>query len=117
MYNVITRSSSKEYIFYGTESAEVLPRCGPTRSGYGLRRFTHKWQTEPDRDRLSPWEGELTAPTDESRGLLYYSQMKTGETVWEWPDRFVIPLGILQVKQFLLMPLTSFLPIGGLSLG
>ncbi|KAF9564759.1 hypothetical protein CPC08DRAFT_228969 [Agrocybe pediades] len=42
-------------------------------------------------------EGEWWELTDESRGgLPYYYQTKTGETVWERPEGFVIPLGILQ---------------------
>ena len=36
--------------------------------------------------------------TDESSGLPYYYQTKTGETVWERPSAFVIPLGILQAR-------------------
>jgi len=49
--------------------------------------------------RLPPSiEGEWWELTDESRGgLPYYYQTKTGETVWERPDGFVIPLGIIQV--------------------
>ena len=36
---------------------------------------------------------------DDSRGgIPYYYQTKTGETVWERPDAFVIPLGILQAS-------------------
>ncbi|KAH9485197.1 Rho GTPase-activating protein 39 [Psilocybe cubensis] len=42
-------------------------------------------------------DGEWWELTDESRGgLPYYYQTKTGETVWERPSGFVIPLGILQ---------------------
>ncbi|KDR75311.1 hypothetical protein GALMADRAFT_249333 [Galerina marginata CBS 339.88] len=42
-------------------------------------------------------EGEWWELSDESRGgLPYYYQTKTGETVWERPSGFVIPLGILQ---------------------
>lgn len=49
---------------------------------------------------------------DDSRGgIPYYYQTKTGETVWERPDAFVIPLGILQVRNgsplFASMPLKS----------
>lgn len=33
---------------------------------------------------------------DESSGLPYYYHTKTGETVWERPNTFVIPLGVLQ---------------------
>ncbi|KZT64366.1 hypothetical protein DAEQUDRAFT_38899 [Daedalea quercina L-15889] len=33
---------------------------------------------------------------DDSSGLPYYYHTKSGETVWERPDAFVIPLGILQ---------------------
>lgn len=35
---------------------------------------------------------------DELSGLPYYYQTKTGETVWERPQAFVIPLGVLQVS-------------------
>ena len=50
--------------------------------------------------RLPPSEeGEWWELSDESRGgLPYYYQTKTGETVWERPSGFVIPLGILQVS-------------------
>ncbi|KAL0956203.1 hypothetical protein HGRIS_002360 [Hohenbuehelia grisea] len=42
-------------------------------------------------------EGEWWELSDESRGgLPYYYHTKTSETVWERPDGFVIPLGILQ---------------------
>ncbi|KAK0454720.1 hypothetical protein EV421DRAFT_439534 [Armillaria borealis] len=42
-------------------------------------------------------EGEWWELSDESRGgLSYYYQTKTGETVWERPAGFVIPLGIIQ---------------------
>ena len=44
-------------------------------------------------------EGEWWELTDDSRGgIPYYYQTKTGETVWERPDAFVIPLGILQAS-------------------
>ena len=50
--------------------------------------------------RLPPSEdGEWWELCDESRGgLPYYYQTKTGETVWERPSGFVIPLSILQVS-------------------
>ncbi|KAF9453926.1 hypothetical protein P691DRAFT_755001 [Macrolepiota fuliginosa MF-IS2] len=42
-------------------------------------------------------EGEWWELSDESRGdIPYYYQTKTGETVWERPEGFVIPLGIVQ---------------------
>ncbi|KAK0461020.1 uncharacterized protein EV420DRAFT_1267394 [Desarmillaria tabescens] len=45
-------------------------------------------------------EGEWWELSDESRGgLSYYYQTKTGETVWERPPGFVIPLGIIQAKK------------------
>ena len=47
-------------------------------------------------------EGEWWELTDDSRdGMPYYYQTKTGETVWERPDAFIIPLGILQVRDIL----------------
>jgi hypothetical protein len=43
-------------------------------------------------------DGEWWELSDDSRGgLPYYYQTKTGETVWERPEGFVIPLGIIQV--------------------
>lgn len=50
--------------------------------------------------RLPPSDdGEWWELSDESRGgLPYYYQTKTGETVWEKPNGFVIPLSILQVS-------------------
>lgn len=50
--------------------------------------------------RLPPnEEGEWWELSDESRGgLPYYYQTKSGETVWERPEGFVIPLGIIQVR-------------------
>ncbi|KAJ7502843.1 hypothetical protein B0H11DRAFT_1906678 [Mycena galericulata] len=42
-------------------------------------------------------DGEWWELSDDSRGgLPYYYQTKTGETVWERPAGFVIPLGIIQ---------------------
>ncbi|KAI5825299.1 hypothetical protein K523DRAFT_356116 [Schizophyllum commune Tattone D] len=42
-------------------------------------------------------EGEWWELTDDTRGgIPYYYQTKTGETVWERPNAFVIPLGIIQ---------------------
>ncbi|KAJ3517629.1 hypothetical protein NLJ89_g368 [Agrocybe chaxingu] len=42
-------------------------------------------------------DGEWWELSDDSRGgIPYYYQTKTGETVWERPSGFVIPLGILQ---------------------
>lgn len=42
-------------------------------------------------------EGEWWELSDNSRdGIPYYYQTKTGETVWERPKGFVIPLGIVQ---------------------
>jgi WW domain-containing protein len=50
--------------------------------------------------RLPPSEnGEWWEIGDESRGgIPYYYHTKTGETVWEKPDGFVIPLTVLQVR-------------------
>lgn len=43
-------------------------------------------------------EGEWWELGDDSRGgIPYYYQTKTGETVWERPDGFIIPLTIIQV--------------------
>ncbi|KIM79002.1 hypothetical protein PILCRDRAFT_573568 [Piloderma croceum F 1598] len=42
-------------------------------------------------------DGEWWELSDESRGgLPYYYQTKSGDTVWERPEGFVIPLGIIQ---------------------
>jgi hypothetical protein len=44
-------------------------------------------------------EGEWWELADESRDSLpYYYHTKTHATVWDRPDGFVIPLGILQVE-------------------
>jgi hypothetical protein len=50
--------------------------------------------------RLPPSDGgEWWELSDESRGgIPYYYQTKTGNTVWERPEGFVIPLGIVQVR-------------------
>lgn len=55
-----------------------------------------------ERGSLPPSEdGEWWELADDSRGgIPYYYQTKTGETVWERPDAFVIPLGILQVSDW-----------------
>ncbi|KAL1760593.1 hypothetical protein FB107DRAFT_286818 [Schizophyllum commune] len=46
-------------------------------------------------------EGEWWELTDDTRGgIPYYYQTKTGETVWERPNAFVIPLGIIQVRAY-----------------
>jgi hypothetical protein len=52
--------------------------------------------------RLPPSvEGEWWELADESRGgLPYYYHTKTHATVWDRPEGFVIPLGILQVRHF-----------------
>ncbi|KAF8840231.1 hypothetical protein BDN67DRAFT_866341, partial [Paxillus ammoniavirescens] len=43
-------------------------------------------------------EGEWWELSDESRGgIPYYYQTKRGETVWERPEGFVIPLTVIQV--------------------
>lgn len=62
--------------------------------------------------RLPPSaEGEWWELVDESRGIPYYYHTKTNETVWERPDGFVIPLGILQVTCYsvVLMCCESFI--------
>jgi WW domain len=53
--------------------------------------------------RLPPSEnGEWWEISDESRGgIPYYYHTKTGETVWEKPEGFVIPLTVLQVRTLL----------------
>lgn len=55
-------------------------------------------------------DGEWWELIDESRGLPYYYQTKTGETVWEKPSGFVIPLGIIQVRNGIGLRPTSYLP-------
>ena len=47
--------------------------------------------------RLPPSpDGEWWEMFDEASGLPYYYHTKSGETVWERPNAFVIPLGTLQ---------------------
>jgi WW domain len=60
--------------------------------------------------RLPPSEnGEWWEISDESRGgIPYYYHTKTGETVWEKPDGFVIPLAVLQVCTLLPSVYSSF---------
>ena len=60
----------------------------------------HSKRAHITRGSLPPNEdGEWWELTDDSRGgIPYYYQTKTGETVWERPNGFVIPLGILQVS-------------------
>ncbi|TFK44494.1 hypothetical protein BDQ12DRAFT_673099 [Crucibulum laeve] len=42
-------------------------------------------------------EGEWWELSDDSRGgIPYYYQTKTGETVWDRPEGFIIPLGLIQ---------------------
>ncbi|KAI0915670.1 hypothetical protein AcV5_003527 [Taiwanofungus camphoratus] len=41
-------------------------------------------------------DGEWWEMFDETSGLPYYYHTKSGETVWERPHAFVIPLGVLQ---------------------
>ncbi|TFK47062.1 hypothetical protein OE88DRAFT_852748 [Heliocybe sulcata] len=47
-------------------------------------------------------EGEWWELLDDTRNLPYYYHTKSGETVWERPDAFVIPLGVLQVRDYVL---------------
>lgn len=50
--------------------------------------------------RLPPSpDGEWWEMTDEASGMPYYYHTKTGDTVWDRPQAFVIPLGVLQVRQ------------------
>ena len=62
--------------------------------------------------RLPPSEsGEWWEIGDESRGgIPYYYHTKTGETVWEKPNGFVIPLTVLQVRAFSRSIQTYFKP-------
>ncbi|KAI0027658.1 hypothetical protein K488DRAFT_60764 [Vararia minispora EC-137] len=43
-------------------------------------------------------DGEWWEITDEASGVPYYYHTKSGETVWEKPTGFVIPLSVLQVR-------------------
>jgi len=49
--------------------------------------------------RLPPSnDGEWWELQDETRdGIPYYYHTKTGETTWDKPEGFVIPLGVVQV--------------------
>ncbi|OJT10725.1 Rho GTPase-activating protein 39 [Trametes pubescens] len=58
---------------------------------------SHFWVTLIDPQVLPPSpDGEWWEMSDEASGLNYYYHTKSGETVWERPNAFVIPLGILQ---------------------
>jgi hypothetical protein len=60
-------------------------------------------------------EGEWWEFEDESRGgLPYYYQTKTGETVWERPEGFVIPLGVIQVCLTFPVEITSLFELTAL---
>jgi hypothetical protein len=69
---------------------------------YVRRHFLDKFLMKTLPCRLPPSEnGEWWEIGDESRGgIPYYYHTKTGETVWEKPDGFVIPLTVLQVRAF-----------------
>ncbi|KAH9027334.1 hypothetical protein EDB85DRAFT_1868393, partial [Lactarius pseudohatsudake] len=58
--------------------------------------------------------GQLWEISDESRGGIPYNHhTKSGETVWEKPDGFVIPLTVLQVCAISLSTChTNFNPTG-----
>jgi hypothetical protein len=76
---------------------------GPSRRKFRVRTFintvSYILPHGVNRPRLPPSEnGEWWEIGDESRGgIPYYYHTKTGETVWEKPDGFVIPLTVLQV--------------------
>lgn len=67
---------------------------------YSCRYFLDNFPMETLPCRLPPSEnGEWWEIGDESRGgIPYYYHTKTGETVWEKPNGFVIPLTVLQVR-------------------
>ena len=79
--------------FHGTLPSEIL--C--TYFDRHFIRLPASWSKK--RFRLPPSEnGEWWEIGDESRGgIPYYYHTKSGETVWEKPDGFVIPLTVLQV--------------------
>jgi hypothetical protein len=79
--------------FHGTLPSEIL--C--TYFDKYLIRHPTSWSKI--HFRLPPSEnGEWWEIGDMSRGgIPYYYHTKTGETVWEKPDGFVIPLTVLQV--------------------
>lgn len=79
----------------GSTCWELCVRASPLLTNADIDR--------PRISRLPPNEdGEWWELSDESRGgLPYYYQTKSGETVWERPEGFVIPLGIIQVRLWL----------------
>jgi hypothetical protein len=78
-------------------SVGTLPSAASCKSISGYVKSEH---AHIPRCSLPPsQEGEWWELADDSRGgIPYYYQTKTGETVWERPDAFVIPLGILQAR-------------------
>ena len=79
----------------GTRPSGTLCTCSFYRRGFFWLEFSkliYVFRLPPNED------GEWWELSDESRGgLPYYYQTKTGDTVWERPEGFVIPLGIIQV--------------------
>ncbi|KAF7984269.1 hypothetical protein HWV62_16118 [Athelia sp. TMB] len=102
--NVATQPAVPEVSINGAPLRTPRPPktvIGPTEAADEGGWGSNFWVTLVDPQqpaRLPPNEaGEWWELGDESRGgLPYYYQTKTGETVWERPEGFVIPLGIIQ---------------------
>lgn len=77
---------------HGTRRSATLCACDP-RDGVCVINFDAPSRLPPSLD------GEWWELRDETRGgIPYYYHTKSGDTTWEKPDGFVIPLGVIQVR-------------------
>lgn len=84
----------------------ACPSTGETTWDAPVGHFVYVWEALSCLCASSCWllrlppsaEGEWWELHDETRGgIPYYYHTKLGETTWEKPDGFVIPLGVIQV--------------------